>query len=651
LSAFLAIGLGVAGCNLPVPLPTAPGPKALSADQVFTIAKPATVLVQVNYQAKVSLPKLTITDAKFEQVRAKLQADYDSGRNRDLTNHDVYVKAFDKEIDDNPDKYYSAGTELITQDVPEIVQGSGFVATADGYIVTSAHVVATKDEEIRTELTADLLKGIKEGTHRSIGEDTNLTADQQAKFETFFGSYAEKNLKVADLQKAIHVAIGRGTPGKPLETNGIRAEIAVAGDPIPGKDVAILKIDTKDQLPTLQVIDDEKNLKKDQEITVVGFPGDSIFKDQDTDPRAVEPSTSHGGFDPTGDKQEGYTALSVNAGASHGQSGGPALDAQGHVVGVTAFILQDPDTEKVTPDLSFEVPASVIREYLDKAKVNNTESPATTEFVLALRQFEQQHYKTALPMFRDVKSKWPGNPYVDSYITQSENGIVEKRDKTPPSLGELAAYTGGGLGGLLLVLLVVYLFLRQRRRHRAQLAALVAAGGFPGGAAPAAALPAVAPGPLPATPPPPVPDSAAAGALASVDAPPPTTAPEATIVRRRRAPATPAGSDATIVLPARATRPGAKPAPKAAARAASKPASSAGAKAAPKTASKPGPSAAAKPAAKPAPKPAAKQAPRPGLKAATKAAAKPSPTAAARSAAKPAPKAAARPAAAKRPRG
>src|SRR5258708_32176214 len=76
--ATIALTVGLGGCAVPtMPWQLKSGP--LTPDQVLTVAKPAMVLVQVDYTASFSLPKLTITDTKYQVVRDKLQAEFEAG--------------------------------------------------------------------------------------------------------------------------------------------------------------------------------------------------------------------------------------------------------------------------------------------------------------------------------------------------------------------------------------------------------------------------------------------------------------------------------------------------------------------------------------------------------------------------------------------
>jgi serine protease Do len=483
----LAGGL-LAGCTFPG-LPGAT--TKLTSDQVFARAKPALVLVQVDYSAKISLPRLQVGDAALSTIRRKLQAQYDSGLHPELLNHDAYLAAFDVELYGNPDAYFTPSKDVATfsGDVLE-VNGSGFIASENGFIATSAHVVATKDEEIQKEINSDVLKGLNTGLATDALTDSKRTDEQKQKFAAFYQKYTTKYLKVESQTKEIHVALAKGTPGKPLRANGIPARIVEAGEPVPGKDVAVLKIDPgPSKLPSLSV-GDENMLRPADDITAIGYPGESIFRNQDTDPRQVEPTQTHGEYQKVTEPQQGYDALGTRANIQEGESGGPMVDGRGDVVGVIAFGIADKDG-KLIPNLGFAVPASVVKEYLDKAKAGAGQSQTEAQYRAALTEFDQKHFKTALPLFREVKSRWKDHPYVDAYIVSSENGIADKADRTPPSQGELAAWGVGGALGLLVLAFVVWFVLQRRRAHRRLGVALeaVQAGAI---AAPAAAGPALA---------------------------------------------------------------------------------------------------------------------------------------------------------------
>ena len=547
LAMGIALAALVAGCTLPR---ITPNVVQLTPDQVFARAKPTLVLVQVDYSAKISLPTPDVADAAITTIRNKLQAEFDSGRHPELLSHDAYTAAFDQELYDNPDEYFSPSKDVTSSDGEALeINGSGFVASEDGFIATSAHVVATKDDEIKQKINDFVLQGIKAGFAASVLTDTRRTADQKQKFQIFFEKYAAQYLKIENQKKEIHVALAKGTPGQTLQATGIPATVAATGEPVPGKDVAILKIDPgSSKLPSLAV-GDENSLKSNDELAAIGYPGGSIFKDQSADPHQVEPTISHGGYERASEPQTGYNAFATQATIQEGESGGPMVDGQGRVVGVIAFGIADANGN-IKPDLGFAVPASVIKEYLGKAKAAAGQSQTESEYRMALAEFDQKHFKTALPLFRDAKSRWKDNPYVDAYISDSEKGIVDKADKTPPSIGELAPWGGGGVVGLALLVLLTWFVLHRRRAHRRLVAALQAA------QAPDAAIPtAAAAAPAPSEP-------SVLAAAPTVMSP----APDATVVVARRArTARPAAARAPVTKPAAPAKKPAAPAKKPAA--------------------------------------------------------------------------------------
>jgi serine protease Do len=552
------ISLGLPGCGFQAQA----GPAPLAPQRVADIARPAMALVQVDYDATITVPKLAVAKDKDRQIIDILIKQVQAGKLSPNDNAAINT-AYERELLAHPARYFSASAkEKITENDHIQVMGSGFVASRDGYIATSAHVVATPDESIKKDLTTSLADSINTSDFQeAVKSSGNIPEDLVPGYTAFLVQWLTDHAGVTDFHKIIHVAIGKGIPGVPLKTNGLLATIAAAGDPTPGKDVAVLKVETKEDLATLPIGRDSDVHTGDQ-LTVVGFPGVSILKNQDSNPRQVSASETHGAVMADHPAKDGYRALGAKADASPGESGGPVLDRFGRVVGITAYIMTDKYGTFVK-NQSFSVPTGVLREYLNKARVHPAVTDTTTSYETGLAEFSQQHYRNALAQFRQTQREWPAHPFVQQYINDSEHAMVDGRDRSGLTGGQVKGVVAGGVLLLLLFAGLTWLLVRRRRRR-----------GAPLGAAQGTDTP-----------------------LPVVDAPAPGVPVESSVVARPRAPrprrtptlasaaaARPSAAKASPTPPAKAA-PAAKAGPRTATKAATGPAG----KAAPRTAVKAAP--------------------------------------------------------------
>ena len=81
------------------------------------------------------------------------------------------------------------------------------------------------------------------------------TPDLVQKFTRAVTIFNTKYLQVARLDKAAFVQVGTAIPGVSTGAKNISAEVTAAGKEIPGKDVAVLKVERKD-MPTVPLGDD-----------------------------------------------------------------------------------------------------------------------------------------------------------------------------------------------------------------------------------------------------------------------------------------------------------------------------------------------------------------------------------------------------------
>jgi serine protease Do len=109
-----------------------------------------------------------------------------------------------------------------------------------------------------------------------------------------------------------------------------------SGSPIPGKDVAVIKIEATN-LPTLPLGNDT-DLRPLDDLIVIGYPG-AVSTNPILSPTGQEPSVITGEFSGYQTTIEGWRAIQMQSPIAHGNSGGPALDSTGRAIGIALLVV------------------------------------------------------------------------------------------------------------------------------------------------------------------------------------------------------------------------------------------------------------------------------------------------------------------------
>jgi hypothetical protein len=143
-------------------------------------------------------------------------------------------------------------------------------------------------------------------------------------------------------------------PGKQGSTDGGPATES-------GKDIAIVKIDARN-LPTAALGNSDR-VQLGQPVHLLGFPGVVLYHDLLDKRSAVEASVTSGTISSVKLDARGAPVIQTDAAASWGNSGGPAINEQGEVIGILTFISLTSDETQAIQGFNFLVPVNMAREF------------------------------------------------------------------------------------------------------------------------------------------------------------------------------------------------------------------------------------------------------------------------------------------------
>lgn len=257
----------------------------------------------------------------------------------------------------------------------EGVLGTGAFVSAHGDILTADHLIHVDHDTLEQQLLADPAAqtdiadalnaspcfnfgpaigagDIGSGFLQSTGIEYHTTFDSPKTYvwrdTAYSGALASPSGDNSDLLKALMSA--------PYDQATILASSDFSHD-----DLAVLHV-SEQNTPSIR-LDDSANVQALDTLTVIGFPGNGDANNVPTN--LLTPSFNLASVSAIKANTDGAELIQVGGNIEHGDSGGPALDTSGRIVGVVSF--GGPDTQGMT---SFLRSSDTARSLIASAKVD-----------------------------------------------------------------------------------------------------------------------------------------------------------------------------------------------------------------------------------------------------------------------------------------
>lgn len=376
--------------------------------------------------------------------------------------------------------------KLIIKDACSGGSGSGFFINKDGYIASNGHVTSSDPKDILIQFAytyfkkgdARLLDFLAAAAKVNVADLPNGTTADRADF-LFNKLYDLNQSRVTTQNSATNllVALGKDQPDlKELitvtnkrqaytEQTTIKRATSIAQNfrSIDGftkfhaSDVSIIKIDGNNY--PITKVGTIATLLQGANLNILGYPGNA----------------SNNGIVDAGQSTVTLTSGKVSAiknalGSNnklietdtligHGNSGGPAFNDSGEVVGISTYTATkvDDGTYNYVRDISDLVSLASYA-----SVVISTQSPTQTQWENALGEFNKAHYSKSLKGFAAVKLLYPSHPKVDEFIFAANQYILQGKDTK--DFPVLAASIAGGVFFALSVTVVI-LIVRHKKAH------------------------------------------------------------------------------------------------------------------------------------------------------------------------------------------
>lgn len=316
---------------------------------------------------------------------------------------------------------------------PIVMQGSGFVVSSNGYIVTNAHVV-DMDEDLLKQYFAYITADQVAGKWSNYVEENSIEFDNAYQTMLLYAfrvltsdSYDLKYNKAVSVYfggegdtdpRAFSADIEKSSPEKTWEEQDPNDPAKIIRHRS-GKDLAVLKI-TASNLPMVS-LGDSDDMDIGEKVIVIGYPGVAGSSQMDTLSTESDyvPTVTSGIVSAVKSLPDGSTVIQTDAAIYHGNSGGPAFNEDGDVIGVATYAAVDQISGDVIVNVqgfNFLIPINVVRDALDQLNVDRTPSTTTELYITGLDYYWNQSYSEAEEKFGRIPERNTINKYATEYM-------------------------------------------------------------------------------------------------------------------------------------------------------------------------------------------------------------------------------------------
>jgi serine protease Do len=433
----------------------------LSGVNNYALNRPGIVMVRTEYTANVYVNSMKMDEKAFNSLLDSIQKLDHGGGVMPGQKLDIVLR----EMNNRPARFFQTTFDYIKQSEQITATGTGFFITGDGYVATNCHLIERDEAFIRRQFILTAFRQITEASIAALESSwaTRFTDQQRSLlYDTYASVYSRLfSMILYDLKTNIYVVYRIDNGDQLSDTVKKPADIILKGQPMPGKDVAILKIATSAEMPTLSLASSTLP-RVGQQLFVYGYPGPVTNNDFVSTESAIEPTMTTGVVSAIRNSVSGWPLIQMDANINHGSSGGPVCNDKGQVIGLTTFGSIE-NTGGLAAGLNFAVPVAILDEYLDSAGITPAPGPTTRIFARAIDYYERQQYRAALREFDKVRQMNEHYPGIYTYIADCRDNIKNGKARIAGPVERLLFIIGGFL---LLIAAIAVWKVRRPTTHR-----------------------------------------------------------------------------------------------------------------------------------------------------------------------------------------
>src|SRR6266487_3699625 len=323
-----------------------------------------------------------------------------------------------------------------------VLSGSGTFITARGEILTADHVVNPPRQDLDQFLQQQAAQDIAIYMNQVLKTSPPVSADQvtaqlasrQLRSDTQYSTPQSRVYLSTDYTGPLNVTDIQNVPPNLYATvDRIEKQSAFTD-----KDVAIIHVNNMNDMAMVQ-LGDSSSVQQQDELTIIGFPGNGdIAGNSATDLLTLSVNKVFVSSIKTTDT--GAPLIQVGGNVEHGDSGGPALDNHGTIVGIVSFGATGPGST------SFLQASNSARTLVQSLGLDTTPGQFQKAWSQAFTDYASNapgHWHKAQQEFQQIATNYPlfkaMKPYLDYATAQAK---IEKLPQQQPQTTTQPATTG-----------------------------------------------------------------------------------------------------------------------------------------------------------------------------------------------------------------
>jgi S1-C subfamily serine protease/rhodanese-related sulfurtransferase len=307
--------------------------------------------------------------------------------------------------------------------------GTGWFVDNRGWVVTNGHVVEPAHQPPKWLVNQQAQRAVgiaclpAELERRGIQPGERPDVEDSIKRKLLDTVLRTTKVK---LNPQVHVLISSGTKLK-AEVQKYTPPLTNAPGAMSGRDLALLKV-AGENYPVLSLAD-SRSVRIGDPVHILGFPGVVLSHELLNASASVEASVTNGAVSGFKEDVANQSVIQTDAPAAWGNSGGPAVDGQGRVLGVLTFVSLAAGPEgALVQGFNFIIPSMAVREFVQGTAVTlDGRSRFNELWWSGLRDFFADDWKRALDRFEQADKLVPNLPDVKRLMGEAREYL-----KNPP---------------------------------------------------------------------------------------------------------------------------------------------------------------------------------------------------------------------------